>query len=158
MNDKLKESGISDTSRSSKARRFTEAGYVAPSCLFCHEPDLCVLQLHHVAGQANSELLVPLCGNCHLIVSDDQSDLPANVLSGDLHRRPLVLQAAFNFGLAIVTGIISTDSPDGTEAVFWALVTVGLIAWGVWDIAADGYFLVAFGLDYSEGILAPVPR
>ena len=158
MNDKIKERGLSDASRANKMRRFAEAGYAAASCLFCRESDIAVLQLHHVAGQANSDLLVPLCGNCHLIVSDEQIELPATVLSGDLQRRPLVLQAAFNFGLAIITGIMSADSSDGSKAVFWALVTAGLIAWGVWDIAADGHFTVTFGLDYSAGVPAVVPR
>ena len=134
------------------------AGYHDPSCLFCSEADLRTLQLHHVSGEANSILGVPLCGNCHAIVSDQQEDLPLDLRLRDPDRRPLLLQAALNFGLAIITGMIGLGSKDGTETAFWAIITVGLIAWAVWDIAADGHFAARFGADYSDAVPAPVPR
>lgn len=157
-NDRLKEQALSDSARTRKLLRLATAGYHDPSCLFCSEADLRTLQLHHVSGEANSILGVPLCGNCHAIVSDQQEDLPLDLRLRDPDRRPLLLQAAFNFGLAIITGMIGLGSKDGTETAFWAIITVGLIAWAVWDIAADGHFAARFGADYSDAVPAPVPR
>ena len=149
---------FTNSARTRRLLRLATAGYHDPSCLFCSEADLRTLQLHHVSGEANSILGVPLCGNCHAIVSDQQEDLPLDLRLRDPDRRPLLLQAAFNFGLAIITGMIGLGSKDGTETAFWAIITVGLIAWAVWDIAADGHFAARFGADYSDAVPAPVPR
>jgi hypothetical protein len=116
------------------------------------------LQLHHLAAEANSTLTVPLCGNCHAIVSDQQEDLPTDLRLRDPDRRPLALQAAFNLGLAILTGIISIDSTNATETALWAIITAALIAWAVWDLAADTDFAARFGADYSVGVPAMVPQ
>lgn len=156
-NDRLKERNLSQSALFNKLRRFAQAGYDDPACLLCLESDLRTLQLHHLAGEANSNLLVPLCGNCHAIVSDRQEDLPIDLRLRDPDRRPLALQAAFNFGLAIVTGIVSIDSTNATETAFWAMVTMALIAWAVWDLAADTDFAARFGADYSVGVPAMVP-
>jgi len=92
------------------------------------------------------------------MVSDQQEDLPLDLRLRDPERRPLALQAAFNFGLAILTGFIGIDSANATEMAFWAIITAALIAWGVWDIAADTDFAARFGADYSVGVPATVPR
>jgi hypothetical protein len=157
-NDRLKQGGLSPNASANKLRRFAAAGYDDPSCLLCGESHLKALELHHVAASANSALPVPLCGNCHAVASDQQEDLPVDLRLRDSERRPLLLQAAFNFGLAILTGIISVDAGDATKTAFWAMVTVALIAWAVWDIAADTDFAARFGPDYSAGVSAPVPQ
>jgi hypothetical protein len=157
-NDRLKEQSTSQGALANKLRRFAQTGYDDPACLLCHEGDLRTLQLHHLAAEANSNLIVPLCGNCHAIVSDKQEDLPTDLRLRDPDRRPLALQAAFNFGLAILTGIISIDSTNATETALLAIITAALIAWAVWDLAADTDFATRFGADYSVGVPAMVPR
>lgn len=60
-----------------KQKRLEKLGSNDPRCGMCGEGDSRALQLHHVAGRKHDDTLVPLCGNCHSKVSDDQIDHPA---------------------------------------------------------------------------------
>ena len=65
---------ISDAQlRRSKARRRVGPG---AQCSICGEDDPRYLELHHLAGQAYDEAVVPVCRNCHRKLSDDQIDHP----------------------------------------------------------------------------------
>jgi hypothetical protein len=147
----------SDQHRHTVSRRFAAKGYPEPQCLGCHESDVCVLELHHVATEANSELVVPLCLNCHAIASDDWEDLSIDLRVRDDERRPLVLQAAFEFGLAVMLWLMAALVPP-TARVFLGMAGIVLVAWAVWNLAADQHFASTYGPDYSIGVAAPVPR
>lgn len=60
-----------------KQKRLEQLGSDDPHCGMCGHSDWQALELHHVAGQKYDESTVPLCRNCHRIVSDDQYDHPA---------------------------------------------------------------------------------
>ena len=45
-----------------------------PSCVSCAETDARCLELHHMAGRAQHDDLVPVCRNCHRKLSDAQYD------------------------------------------------------------------------------------
>lgn len=141
-----------------RQQAFQKAGYLAPRCLICGERRLETLELHHVAGEANSALLAPLCSNCHTVQSDEQEDLPVDLRFRDPDRRPLVLQAAFDCGLAILAGAAALTSEDQTESVFLGMIAVALLAWAVYNIAADQHFAATYGQQYSAGVTAPVPK
>jgi len=154
--------GFSDRSRKNRIRKFENLGYVNPQCLICNEAEIMILELHHVAGEANSKILAPLCGNCHDIQSDAQEDLPADLRLRDPKRRPLVQQAAFELGLALLFGaVICFPSlsvlKDGSWNTFLGIIALTLVGWAIWNLAADPYFAEQFGSDYSVGVPAPVP-
>jgi hypothetical protein len=148
------------TERASKAklRKFAKQGYDDPICFQCWERDLRTINLHHVAGEANSSLCVPLCANCHDVASDTQEDLVGGLRLRDPDRRPLVLQAAFDLGLSIMAGAVAISAREATEATFWGLIAVALAGWAIWNLTADMHFATQFGSDYSAGVMAPVPR
>ena len=101
------------TSLKRKHSTFEKAGYVDPQCVTCREPDLRTLELHHLEAAVNSDLLVSLCVNCHAIQSDMQEDAPIDFRLPDPNRRPLVLQAAFEFGLgSIFIAMAAIESTD----------------------------------------------
>jgi hypothetical protein len=157
-NDRLRQRHLSDRAIEARLRTFALAGYHDPTCFICGENDLRTLELQHVVGRANSGLVVPYCGNCHAIASDYQEDLPLNLLAHGVERSPLLLQAAFDFGLAIAVGALSIHATGATETTFWALAAVALVAWAVWNIAADQHFSTALGPGYGDAVPAPVPR
>ncbi len=141
---------------------FVAAGYDAPTCFVCGESAIATLELHHVAAEANSTLAVPLCMNCHAVQSDGQEDLPVDLRLRDEQRRPLVLQAAFDFGLALLLMVLSVanasrDGEGATAAVFYGLAAVALVAWGVWNLAADAHLAERYGPEYSAAVPAVVP-
>lgn len=47
-----------------------------PHCIFCGENDWCVLEKHHIAGQAYDDFTGIHCRNCHRKQSDRQKDHP----------------------------------------------------------------------------------
>jgi hypothetical protein len=62
---------------------FVSNGYDIPTCALCGLDEIGLLQLHHLAGDANDELQAPLCLNCHT----EQSDLQEDYVGIDLRRR-----------------------------------------------------------------------
>lgn len=143
-----------------KVSTFEKAGYPDPQCVTCGEPELRTLELHHLEAAVNSDLLVPLCVNCHAIQSDMQEDAPIDFRLPDPNRRPLVLQAAFEFGLGsiliAIAAIESTDKPSYSIAL--GLIAIVLIGWAIWNISADKYFSQKWGLDYAAGVPIKVPQ
>ena len=61
-----------------KQRALERLGTNTPQCPFCGIDEPLVFELHHVAGKAYDDLEVPVCRNCHRIVSDWQKDHPAS--------------------------------------------------------------------------------
>jgi hypothetical protein len=155
-NDRKKARPMREPTRQKRLRLFARAGYVDPSCLLCGERDLRTLELHHLCGEANSSFVVPLCRNCHDVVSDGQEAFGFLRLR-DINRRPLVLQAAFDVGLGLIAGSMAVCAPDTTRQVCWGLAAAVLVAWAVWNLAADNHFADLYGADYSSGVPAPVP-
>ncbi len=142
---------------------FQAAGYRTPACVACNESDLRTLECDHLAGEANSSFIEPLCLNCHAIKSDEAEDAPwASLRLRDPERSALVLQAAFEFGLAVVLGLyVAASSDDPSEAArtaFFGLAAAALIAWALWNLAANEHFTSILGPGYDKAINAEVPR
>jgi hypothetical protein len=150
---------LSPKASTEKARRFADAGYFKPACVICDEPMLQILERDHVAHKANSDLIAPLCGNHHAIKSHMAETGPMAALRlGDPERRALVLQAAFEFGLAAILAMFAVwegADEQTARAVFFGLASAGLFAWATWNLAADEHFAGAYGLDYDRGGPAP---
>jgi len=146
-----------------KLKRFSDAGYTEPACIVCREADLRTLELDHLAGEANSVFVEPLCLNCHAIKSDAAEDEPmASLRLDDPNRPALVLQAAFEFGLAFILAAygaaLTTKEGEAARAVFFGLVAAVLVAWALWNLAAHEYLTNALGPGYDHAIPAVVPR
>jgi hypothetical protein len=142
---------------------FRGDGYYSPSCVVCGEDDLRALEREHLAGEANSAFVEPMCLNCHAMKSDEAEDEPwASLRLRDPERPALVLQAAFEFGLAVVLGLLAAASHDdpneAAQAVFFGLAAAALIAWALWNLAADEHFKHVLGPGYDRAIRSDVPR
>lgn len=62
-----------------KQRALERLGTNTPRCPFCGIDEPLVFELHHVPGRdfdESNEALVPICRNCHRILSDWQKDHP----------------------------------------------------------------------------------
>jgi len=62
-----------------KQRALERLGTNTPRCPFCGIDEPLVFELHHVPGRdfdESNETLVPVCRNCHRILSDWQKDHP----------------------------------------------------------------------------------
>jgi hypothetical protein len=70
-----------------------------PSCAICGEYRVRCLELHHVAGAANSAATTWLCKNCHALISEMQYDDPPELLRHNLYRDPLTRCASLLSGL-----------------------------------------------------------
>src|ERR1700678_2984468 len=141
-----------------KARRFETAGYFQPACVVCNDDTLQILELDHVANEANSDFLAPLCANHHAVKSHGAETGPMAALRlRDPARRGLVLQAACAFGMGGILGMMAAwDGSEGevARAIVLGAASAGLIAWGVWNIAADTYLASAHGDDYDRALPA----
>jgi hypothetical protein len=87
---------------------------------------------------------VPLCENCHAIVSDGQEDLPMNpdLRLYDTNRDPHLVQAAILEGVAILFG----------------LLMLAFFAWAAWNRGAATDLAAAHGVDYWRVITIAIPR
>jgi hypothetical protein len=56
-------------------RRRARLGSDSPACAVCGEADTRVLELHHLAGRANDEVLATVCRNCHRKLSDPAANV-----------------------------------------------------------------------------------
>jgi hypothetical protein len=153
---------LSPKACATKARRFADAGYFKPVCVVCCEPTLQMLELDHLDGEANSDRTEPLCGNHHAIKSYWAENGPMAALRlPDPQRRALVVQAAFEFGLAALLALFAAwdgANEQMARAVCLGVASAGLFAWASWNLAADKHFAGAYGLDYDRGVPLPVPR
>jgi hypothetical protein len=144
-----------------KVKRFEDAGYYKVVCVICSDPNVQVLELDHMANETNSSLVEPLCANHHGIKSHAAESGPMAVLRlRDPDRTALALEAAFDFGLAVILGMMAAS--DGTEnasrAAFFGVVALALVAWGFWNLAADTHFRNVLGPAYDRAIPAEIPR
>ena len=64
-----------------RQRALERLGMNNPRCVVCGYDDPLALELHHIAGRAHGDELVPVCRNCHRPLSDMQKDHPAAVTS-----------------------------------------------------------------------------
>jgi hypothetical protein len=157
-NCRKKQKPFSASARRRKLALLAQLGYSDFRCFLCDETDLRVFESHHVAGEANGTLQVPLCMNCHAVQSDDQEDLLGALRLRDPHRRPLMLQAAFEFGVAAILMVLAiATSQEAQSRVFHASLAIVLVAWAVWNLSADEYFVTTYGPEYSRGVPAAVP-
>ena len=64
------------------------------TCLMCFQSDTRVIEGHHVGGKNNSEFIVPLCANCHVLATKNQLNYPQNWAKPRLnsHKTLYVLQ------------------------------------------------------------------
>jgi len=70
-----------------------------PSCAVCGEYRVRTLELHHIAGEANSDAVTWLCKNCHALVSEAQYDDPPQLLRHKYYRDPFKQCASLLRGL-----------------------------------------------------------
>jgi hypothetical protein len=160
-NCKAKRTRPSPQATDKKANLFKEAGFNGPACIICNEPNLQVLELDHLAGEANSTFVEPLCANHHAVKSDSaESGAVAALRLRDPERTALAVEAAFDFGLASILAMMAVS--DGTEnasrGIFFAAVALLLVAWGLWNTAADSHFKSLLGPTYDLAIPAEIPR
>ena len=57
-----------------KQRALERLGSNNPRCVVCGYDDPLALELHHIAGRAFGDEMVPVCRNCHRRLSDYQKD------------------------------------------------------------------------------------
>lgn len=143
-----------------KRATFAAAGYPEPACVACSERDLRALELDHLAGEANSPFVEPLCLNCHAMKSDDAEDEPwASLRLRDPERGALALQAAVEFGAAgVLTIIVAHDGEGSARAIFLLAIAAVLVAWALWNLKADSDLRkLGPGTYYGGAITAEVP-
>jgi hypothetical protein len=160
-NCKAKRKSVSEKGVTRKIKRFEDAGYFHAVCVICSDSNVQVLELDHMANKANSALSEPLCANHHAIKSHvAESGLMAVLRLRDPDRTALALEAAFDFGLATILGMmaVSDGSENASRAVFFATVALALVAWGLWNLAADDHFKNVLGPGYDRAIPAEIPR
>jgi hypothetical protein len=160
-NCKAKRKPYSAQAAARKATRFKEDGHFEPTCIICNDPNLQILERDHLAGEANSAFVEPLCANHHGMKSDMAETGPMAALRlRDPDRTALALEAAFDLGLAFI--LIMMAVADGAEntsrAVMLAAAALALVAWGVWNLAADEHFKNVLGPAYDRAIPAEIPR
>jgi hypothetical protein len=153
---------LSPKAAAQKAKRFEDEGYYRPACVVCEHPVLQVLELDHLANEANSAVVEPLCTNHHAVKSYVAESGPMAALRlRDPQRSALVLQAAFEFGLGAVLGMWAVWDgmhEETARSVFLGVAAGMLIAWALWNLSADEYFENTFGPGYDRAIAAAVPR
>ena len=59
-----------------KQRRLEALGSNNPKCGICGMANWQCLELHHVADRNRDDVMVPVCRNCHRLLSDAQKDWP----------------------------------------------------------------------------------
>ena len=151
---------LSPRAAAQKAARFAADGYEQAACVVCGSTALQMLERDHIAGDANSQFVEPLCARHHAIKSYQAEHGPMAALRlRDPQRSALLLQAAFEFGLAAILGMMAAvEGDNASRAVFFGAVAVALGAWALWNISADEYFSGVLGPGYDRAILATVPR
>ena len=79
-----------------RLRALERLGTDHPVCCRCGEDDPRCLEAHHVAGRAFDEQTVPVCRNCHRILSDAQQDHP-----GKIENPPSLLETLAHYLLGL---------------------------------------------------------
>ena len=157
-----KQTPFSASAAKRKAKAFIDAGYDRPACVVCNDPALRILQRDHLSGEANSQLVEPLCANHHAIKSYlAESEPMAALRLRDRARSALALQAAFELGLGAVLGMFAVWDgmhEETARCIFLGVASAVLFAWAGWNLAADAHFQHLLGPDYDRAIGAGVPR
>jgi len=98
-----------------RQRALERLGTNAPRCPFCGITNPLVMELHHVGGQAFDDTLVPVCRNCHRILSDWQKDHPPS--KGNPPSDPERI-GHFLLGLADMFELLMTRLREFAEKLF----------------------------------------
>ncbi len=69
-----------------RQRALERLGTNTPRCPFCGIDEPLVFELHHIAGRAHGDEALPVCRNCHRILSDWQKDHPPGNTPSDPER------------------------------------------------------------------------
>ena len=129
--------------------------------MICEDPSLQVLELDHIASEANSSFVEPLCANHHAIKSHMAESGPMAALRlRDPKRSALALQAAFELGLSALLGMFAVWDgmrEETARSVFLGIAAGLLVAWAIWNLAADDHFEKILGPGYDHAIIAEVP-
>jgi hypothetical protein len=135
---------LSASAHTRKLAKFAKAGCSNPICATCGETCLRVLILHHIGGEANSELQTPLCENCHAVQSDYQQDFSKDpdLLRRDDNRDPHLKQAAVLQGVAIL----------------FTVLAIVFFAWSQWNRIAARDLAATYGPNYWNVISMEAPR
>jgi hypothetical protein len=161
-NCKARRKPLSDEAAAQKTRRFKDEGYSKPTCVICDDPNLQVLELDHLAHEANSAFVLPLCANDHAIKSFLAESGPMAALRlRDPERSALQLQAAFELGLGLLLGmfaIVDGVREETARCACFGLAASFLFAWAIWNLAADKHFKNVLGSGYDRAIPAEIPR
>ena len=92
--------------REKRRRKHLERiGFPNASCFFCGEDDYVCLQLDHVDGKEFSDVLWPLCANCHAKRTHLQKDHPAKIAmpTDPLERSSRFVEGAADYLEMMVT-------------------------------------------------------
>ena len=73
----------SDDHERRKQDRLHRLGTNSPRCAICGNADWRVIEEHHPAGRKQHKITIPVCANCHKILSDDQKDHSATERGAD---------------------------------------------------------------------------
>jgi hypothetical protein len=161
-NCRAKRKPLSTKAAAQKASRFSDAGYSKAACVICEDASLQVLELDHIAGEANSSFVEPLCANHHAIKSHMAESGPMAALRlRDPDRSALALQAAFELGLSAILGMFAVWDgmrEETARSVFLGVAAAVLVAWAIWNLAADAHFEKVLGAGYDRAIAAEVPQ
>ena len=98
-----------------KQRALERLGTNNPRCPFCGINEPLAMELHHVAGRAFDDKLVPVCRNCHRVLSDWQKDHPPALAEppSDLERTVHAL-----FGLADMFELLAKWLREHAQKLF----------------------------------------
>ena len=61
----------------------TRKGKISLCCVVCGEDDPDVIEMHHPYGKSNSDIVQPLCKNCHSKITREQNKLSPKTRSGN---------------------------------------------------------------------------
>jgi hypothetical protein len=81
-------------------KKQTRTGEIKRMCAYCGEDDPRVLEDHHIAGRANSDVVITLCLNHHKILTAEQNKFPPKARA---HNAPTRDKLAFLLFTLLVT-------------------------------------------------------
>jgi len=147
-----KRSGVTVSSVDQRRSTLAVAGYTNAECASCGEATIETLELHHIAAEANSSEVVPLCLNCHAVASDAQEDTVVDFRLREDDRSPLLTQAAYQIGVAIFLGllVLFASRISETQRTSFANIAASLWTWASWNVMAHAHFTEMLGSKYAS--------
>lgn len=109
-----------------KQRRLEALGGSNPKCGICGMANWRCLELHHISDHDRDETKVPVCRNCHRVLSDEQKDHPTfnpandtmldaigHLLLGVVDMLKLIIEKLSAFGHALIERAAPVIERDG---------------------------------------------